>query len=105
MEKNKFPEHLQEVKDFLKSLITKDTDPILATKLAEVDKKIDSLNQDHDKANQELASTKELLFGVIKNTGFKPTGDEAKGPEDITPSVDEVLTKKLAKIEEAKKGA
>lgn len=94
-----FKKVLEETKNQLKGMITKESSQEQINVITELDKKLDSLNEAYDHKAQENESLKDNLIEAVKNTGFKVSSSNQE--DDIggnQKSMDQILDEELNKI-------
>ena len=95
-----FRKLLSETKAQLKGMLDNNPSQEQINAIAELDKKLDSLNEVFEGKDKEINSLKDNLIEQVKNTGFKVNGSEHddSGVDQNQKSMDEIMAEELDKI-------
>ena len=96
----KFNDLLNNLKESIKEMLTKDKTPQEIEKISGLDKKLDELDTEYKNVIQENSQLKDSLIASVKNSGFKSNNQEENIEEQ--PKTFEELALKI--VEKRQKG-
>ena len=95
-----FVKLLSETKTQLNGMLSKESSKEQIELVAELNKKLDSINEVFTEKVQENESLKETIIDQVKNTGFKPNSSQHddSGVDQNQKSMDEIMNEELEKV-------
>lgn len=94
---------IAEIKSNLKSQLNENSSKEDIERVAQIDKQLDDVSKELEKAQAEVQAYKEIAINQVKNTGYRPVDQADDVGVTETKSLDEIMLEEARKLEQQRK--